>query len=427
MEDTKLDLRAKEILRTNDRGGYTVPTAGLYPYQWNWDSAFVALGFAAFDIDRAWTEVESLLAGQWPDGMVPHIIFQRVDDSYFPGPDQWGTTTSPPTSGITQPPVAATIVRRLHDLEPAKGGRRAEAALAALDRWHEWFATARDPAGRGLVAIIHPWESGRDNLPDWDRPLSFVDTSKVGAYQRRDTQHVAADQRPHQHEYDRYLALVAFGRDNRWDPAAIAAGSPFWVADVGVNAILLRAERDLAALAGALGDSGIADRATRRAKRLQDGLASLWSDAAGGYVSLDLRREEHATTLSAGAFLPFYAGGVPADRAERLIPTLRHWLDAVRYGVPSFDPTDPQFDPIRYWRGPIWAVVNWMIAEGLAGAGHADLADRIRADTRALIRRSGFYESFSPIDGRGCGGKDFSWTAAIWLAMTAPAPVAAVA
>ncbi|MEP0320426.1 MGH1-like glycoside hydrolase domain-containing protein, partial [Bauldia litoralis] len=86
MEDTKLDLRAKEILRTNDRGGYTVPTAGLYPYQWNWDSAFVALGFAAFDIDRAWTEVESLLASQWPDGMVPHIIFQRIDDSYFPGP-----------------------------------------------------------------------------------------------------------------------------------------------------------------------------------------------------------------------------------------------------------------------------------------------------------------------------------------------------
>ena len=30
----------------NDRGGYTVPTEGLYPYQWNWDSAFVALGFA---------------------------------------------------------------------------------------------------------------------------------------------------------------------------------------------------------------------------------------------------------------------------------------------------------------------------------------------------------------------------------------------
>ena len=31
---------AKRILVSNDRGGYTVPTDRLYPFQWNWDSAF---------------------------------------------------------------------------------------------------------------------------------------------------------------------------------------------------------------------------------------------------------------------------------------------------------------------------------------------------------------------------------------------------
>ncbi len=35
---------AGAILRANDRGGYCVPTARLYPFQWNWDSAFVAHG-----------------------------------------------------------------------------------------------------------------------------------------------------------------------------------------------------------------------------------------------------------------------------------------------------------------------------------------------------------------------------------------------
>ena len=29
--------QARNILRQNDRGGYTVPTERLYPYQWNWD------------------------------------------------------------------------------------------------------------------------------------------------------------------------------------------------------------------------------------------------------------------------------------------------------------------------------------------------------------------------------------------------------
>ncbi|MHC2301071.1 hypothetical protein ACVJBD_005337 [Rhizobium mongolense] len=50
---TKYSDEAKAILAANDRGGYTVPTDRLYPFQWNWDSAFVAMGFAAYDIDRA--------------------------------------------------------------------------------------------------------------------------------------------------------------------------------------------------------------------------------------------------------------------------------------------------------------------------------------------------------------------------------------
>lgn len=69
----KLDQQAREILHRNDRGGYTVPTHGLYPFQWNWDSAFVALGFAEFDRDRAWQEIETLVSAQWEDGMIPYI------------------------------------------------------------------------------------------------------------------------------------------------------------------------------------------------------------------------------------------------------------------------------------------------------------------------------------------------------------------
>ena len=63
LDAAPLDAEAVRILRLNDRGGYTVPTDGLYPYQWNWDSAFAALGFAAFDIGRAWVELETLFSG----------------------------------------------------------------------------------------------------------------------------------------------------------------------------------------------------------------------------------------------------------------------------------------------------------------------------------------------------------------------------
>src|SRR5690606_21224937 len=76
---------AVEVLKENDWGTYTVPTKGLYPFQWNWDSCFTAIGQAHFDESRAWTEIETLFEHQWPDGMVPHIIFHKHDDGYFPG------------------------------------------------------------------------------------------------------------------------------------------------------------------------------------------------------------------------------------------------------------------------------------------------------------------------------------------------------
>ena len=50
MSNADLDHKAKTILTENDQGGYTIPTKGLYPYQWNWDSVFVALGFATFAV-----------------------------------------------------------------------------------------------------------------------------------------------------------------------------------------------------------------------------------------------------------------------------------------------------------------------------------------------------------------------------------------
>ena len=77
----KLLDAARDILRRNDRGGYTVPTDALYPFQWNWDSAFCAMGFATFDIDRALTELEFLYSGQWASGLVPHIMFHRDADT----------------------------------------------------------------------------------------------------------------------------------------------------------------------------------------------------------------------------------------------------------------------------------------------------------------------------------------------------------
>jgi hypothetical protein len=286
---TTLTEHAIEILRENDRGTYTVPTKGLYPFQWNWDSCLTALGQRHFDEARAWTEVETLFAHQWPCGMVPHIVFHKHDDGYFPGPDVWATGRPVPTSGITQPAVAGFALRRLYDRaeDRAQATARARALLPKVAAWHRWFYATRDPAGEGLVAIIHPWESGRDNSIDWDQAFDRVPTDGIAPYTRRDTQHANPAHRPTKEQYDRYLWLVEHFRALEWDTSKLHEASPFRVVDPGFNAILIRACADLADLADALGEPALAAENRAFAARGLAAMESLWSDAHGQYLCRD--------------------------------------------------------------------------------------------------------------------------------------------
>ena len=412
-----LDDQAIAILKRNDLGGYTVPTHGLYPYQWNWDSAFVALGFAEFDSDRAWTEIETLVSGQWDDGMIPHIIFHKQDPGYFPGPSVWGTGKTPPTSGITQPPVLATVVRHLWEAEGADPAHpRLRRLYAACLASHRWFHRFRDPLGNGLVMVTHNWETGRDNSSEWDDALARVDTSGVDSYQRRDTGHVDAAMRPTAAEYDRYVAILQFGRNCGWNHRAIADTGPFRVIDVGMSMELLRANRDLCAIAKALGDAAAVQELTERIALSEAGMDWLWNDAAGAYCSRDVTTGESSELVTNASFLAFYAGVGSAAQRDRLLATLARLTTTATYLLPSLEAGSRAYDHQRYWRGPIWLVVSYMVAIGLAEAGHRDWAERIRADSARLIVKSGFYESFSPETGAGSGGNDFSWTAAMWLA-----------
>jgi hypothetical protein len=415
----RLDASAREILQANDRGGYTVPTSGLYPFQWNWDSCLVALGWQAFDEPRAWQEIETLFEAQWDDGMLPHIVFHRPDPGYFPGPEVWRTGRTPATSGITQPPVAASCVRRM--LERARDPAAAEAAARRLFpkllAFQRWFHGVRDPDGVGLVALLHPWETGMDNSPAWDEALERVEVAPdLEPYTRRDTQHVTAAERPTGADYDRYMTLVQLYRAHDYGPSIVEL-APFRVADVATNCILLRADRDLLWLADRLGlDDAPRDEIARWISRAEAAFARFRNSATGLWHSYDLRVDALTPTPTHAGFLAFWAGVGDDALADRL----DSWLAGPRWGLATVRADDPRFERRRYWRGPIWAIANFLIGEGLAESGFERLARRLRGDTAALIAEHGFFEYFDPLDGRGCGGDRFSWTAAMWLAWAGP-------
>jgi len=422
VSNADLDHQAKTILTENDQGGYTIPTKGLYPYQWNWDSVFVALGFATFDPDRAWREIEMLFEGQWRDGMVPHILFRKDDPSYFPGPGVWGTDGGPiASSGHSQPPVAASVILELTGADATgRGLERADALLPKLMAWHRWYLNYRDPDGRGVLAVIHPWESGRDNLPDWDEALRAVEVRDVAPYVRKDTSHVDPAMRPHKEDYDRYLSIVAACRKVGWDPEKVAETCPFFVADPGVTFIFLRANRDLLTLAERLGRSAEAEEIRGWIARMEAGAATLWHPDLKAHVARDLRSDKLTDGISSASFLAPYAGLRDAATLQALQGHFDRIAQKIRYMMPSYDPDHACYEPLRYWRGPVWAMINYMIAKGFAEAGDRGRAERLRRDTAALIEAGGFAEYFSPETGTGAGGGSFSWTAAIWLTWASP-------
>ncbi len=415
MKVLDLDQMAVEILLANDRGGYTQPTARLYPYQWNWDSALSALGFAEFDLDRAWRELETLFEGQWPNGMVPHIIFRSDDPDYFPGPTVWGSGTEPPSSGHSQPAVATTVALDLYRKDPKAGEPRLRALFPKLFAWHDWFHRARDPDGLGVIIATHPWETGRDNSPDWDAAMAAIVPTGVQPYVRRDTAHVDAEMRPTQEDYDRFLYMVEWGRRTGWAHEQITREGPFAVADPGLTFILLRADRDLQTIATLLGANVQANRIAAWIDAAEAGSEYLWSGDLGAYVARDVRTGAFGQGVSSVAFLSFYAGLLDSRTEGPLLATLDRIVASARYMVPSYDPGAQGYDPKRYWRGPVWGVVNYLIGRGLEECGHEKRAERVRTDTRRLIENAGFQEYYDPSDGAGCGGGDFSWTAAVWL------------
>lgn len=415
------DDEARAILAANDRGGYTVPNARVYPFQWNWDSAFVATGLATFDEDRAFRELESLTRGQWPDGMIPSIVFHSPTGDYYPGPEAWSTSHHPPTTGISQPPVLATALRMLWEganERLALRGRLLALYLKALNS-HRWWHSTRDQDATGLVTAIHPWETGRDNSPEWDGPLEAVPvTVDIGAL-RRDNRVVDPAERPSDAFYNRAMSLVEEAKRLGWEGREVARRLSFRVCDLGIQSILTRADRDLLVLARALERRDDAIEIEGWLARAEAAAAQL-RGADGISRSRDLVTGRSIDSLTSASFLALYARTATGEEADLLAELYENWERRAPYGVPSTNPSDPGFDHHRYWRGPTWLVVNRMIADGFAAYGQAAIAQRIAYRSRELVLQEGFREYFDPREGTGLGGHDFSWSAAMWLEWLSP-------
>nr|WP_312892727.1 hypothetical protein [Allostreptomyces psammosilenae] len=423
--ETHADLghQAGQVLVDNWRDTHTVPSDTLYPHQWSWDSAFVAFGLRHICPRRAQVELETLFDAQWADGRVPHIVFDpRVDaDAYFPGPKFWQSSGAPgaptvETSGLIQPPVHAPAAWAVHRADPEESTRRGflERLYPRLAAWHRYLATDRDLGGRGLAAIVHPWESGMDNSPAWDLPLSRVEPLPGHSFVRRDLHHAAPADRPTDADYGRYLKLATRYRDHGYRDADTP--HEFAVEDPCTNALLVAAELAMARIAEEIGADPTPHHDT--AARIAGALVRLLFDPAmGAFVPRDALTGERIASVTVGGVIPLIVPGLPEEITEAVVDTLcGPWFRLTdAHMVPSYRLTAPDYSPRRYWRGPAWYNTAWLVREGLLTHGYDNLAQALRASMLETAASGGFREYVDPWNGRGRGSGRFSWTASLVL------------
>jgi hypothetical protein len=393
-DETAVWAAAARVLDANWTGTATVPSPGLYPHQWSWDSSFVSLGLARHRPERARIELLSVFRGQWETGLVPHIVFSSSVSrhAYFPGPEFWRSRAQPAaprgveTSGLAQPPLQALAALRLAQ-SPGEHRAFLTRLYPQLAAQHAYLSRERDITGSGLVSLCHPWESGLENSPAWDHPLAAVEPL-VSPYARGGPAVDDADS-------DRCVSLVRSLRDAGYRAEYLRDDHPFVVEDPLFNAVFLASTHALAEVASLTG----ADPAPHR----------------------EVRTGQLIPTATIGGFAPLLDPELPSAIVRGLVELLlsARFAGATGYPVPTCDVQSAAFDRSAYWRGPTWVNTNWLVWLGALTHHLNAVSDLLLGSTLRLVRQSGFREYFDPFDGTGRGSHDFSWSAALVLDLLA--------
>ncbi len=299
-----------------------------------WDTFFAALQSAAASKELAYANVRAVLSGITDRGFVPSIFCELGK-----------------SSDRSMLPVGSMVVLKLH--ERFRDVDFLAEVYPRLLGWHDWWFTARDGNGDGLL------EWGSDDFPSL-HPQWQAHTLQAARYES------GLDNSP---LYD----------DAEFDPRA----NTMRLSDVGLNAAYAMDGWALSRIAREVGDHGTADRLAVEHERMSNLINErLWSENDGIYLN---RRWDgtFVRRLAPTLFYPLTGRVADTARARRIVA--EHLLNESEFWgehvIPSIARNDPAYADQAYWRGRIWGPMNWLVYEGLAAYGYND-------EARELGRRS---------------------------------------
>jgi glycogen debranching enzyme len=270
------------------------------------------------------------------------------------------TIDHPIYAEVTKPPILAWAALKLHEANPDLDFL--QEVYVPLVRWNAWWFSMNDDNVDGLAQYNHPYSSGLDDSPLWDGGMP-VESPDLNTY------------------------------------LCVQMGS-------------------LAVMAEALGMNAEGAMWRRRAaaivRRMIEGM---WDEESGLFRAL--RDEKPIPVVTPFNLYPLWTGQLPGEIRDRLIAHLTNpqefWGE---YIIPTVARDDPNYDPEKMWRGPVWGNINYFFIEALHQVGEHALARTLRDKTlRLIMNQSSIYEYYNAETGQPplAAADTFGWTAAVFI------------
>jgi putative isomerase len=333
----------------------------------DWDNYFAGMMAAFVDKGISYLNILRITQTKEVNGFVPNY-----------------TSGTHKSRDRTEPPVGALAAMFVYKIYQEKWFL--EAVFDDLMEWNDWFWTKRNLDGL-MVWGSDPNEPRGD---DWA-------TTKYGAQ-------------------------LESGLDNSpmWDDANYDNSTNrllLW--DVGLNAMVVRDCQELIEMATILGRSvQVIDKLKQRREQLINMMNEhLWNDDFGLYLNKHTDSMSLSYRLSPCNFYPLLVKGLVTD--EQAVKMMKHLTNETEfcvskkcpYSLPSIARNDPAFKDNTYWRGRIWAPMNFLVYLGLKEYDHIPdvknarhvLCDQSKSLLLYNWRKYGhIQENYNALTGEGC-------------------------
>lgn len=253
----------------------------------------------------------------------------------------------------SQPPVGSLVIRELY--RQYNDRWLLELTFDRLLRWNRWWPTHRDTGG------LLCW--GSDNIP----PDGAAHSWQGAAYES--------------------------GLDN----SPMYDGVPFnkvtnqlQLADVGLTSLYIADCKALTELAQVLNRSVEAAELQQRTKKYSQALQTLWHEETGLFLNRHTDTGQFSERLSPTLFYPMLAGVATTKQAERMVKD--HLLNPDEFWgewvLPSVARNDPAFKEQNYWRGRIWAPLNFLVYLGLRNYDLPDVRKQLVEKSNGILLKN---------------------------------------